>query len=99
VGGGSTSAFDPERTLRLSIKEGNLASRPHFLWKQTMIDELQKSWDVLFPRQTHHRAVPRSFIPVGIRIGLDAAEKLRADPRGLLVTYYSGPSRPFFSVF
>jgi len=30
------------------------------------------------------------FIPVGIRIGLDAAEKLRADPRGLIVTYYSG---------
>ena len=33
------------------------------------------------------------FIPVGIRIGLDAAEKLKADPRGLTVTYYNG-SRP-----
>jgi hypothetical protein len=27
------------------------------------------------------------FIPVGIRIGLDAVEKLKADPRGLTVTY------------
>jgi hypothetical protein len=27
------------------------------------------------------------FIPVGIRIGLDAKEKLHADPRGLAVTY------------
>jgi hypothetical protein len=26
------------------------------------------------------------FIPVGIRIGLDAKEKLKADPRGLTVT-------------
>jgi len=33
------------------------------------------------------------FIPVGIRIGLDAKEKLKADPRGLTVTYYNG-SRP-----
>jgi hypothetical protein len=28
------------------------------------------------------------FISVGIRIGLDAAEKLKADPRGLSVVYY-----------
>jgi formylmethanofuran dehydrogenase subunit E len=34
------------------------------------------------------------FIPVGIRIGLDAAEKLKADPRGLTVTYYSGTRPP-----
>ncbi len=34
------------------------------------------------------------FIPVGIRIGLDAVEKLKADPRGLTVTYYSGAKPP-----
>jgi formylmethanofuran dehydrogenase subunit E len=34
------------------------------------------------------------FIPVGIRIGLDAAEKLKADPRGLTVTYYNGTRPP-----
>jgi formylmethanofuran dehydrogenase subunit E len=34
------------------------------------------------------------FIPVGIRIGLDAMDKLKADPRGLTVTYYSGVKPP-----
>jgi formylmethanofuran dehydrogenase subunit E len=34
------------------------------------------------------------FIPVGIRIGLDAKEKLHADPRGLTVTYYNGIKPP-----
>jgi formylmethanofuran dehydrogenase subunit E len=34
------------------------------------------------------------FIPVGIRIGLDAKEKLRADPRSLTVTYYNGTKPP-----
>jgi formylmethanofuran dehydrogenase subunit E len=34
------------------------------------------------------------FIPVGIRIGLDAADKLKADPRGLSVTYYNGVKPP-----
>jgi formylmethanofuran dehydrogenase subunit E len=35
-----------------------------------------------------------AFIPVGIRIGLDAKEKLKADARGLTVTYYSGEKSP-----
>jgi formylmethanofuran dehydrogenase subunit E len=37
-----------------------------------------------------------AFIPVGIRIGLDAKEQLRADARGLSVTFYNGekPSCP-----
>ena len=35
-----------------------------------------------------------AFIPVGIRIGLDAKERLKADPQGLSVTYYNGESRP-----
>jgi|ERR1700687_1413629 len=34
------------------------------------------------------------FIPVGIRIGLDAVDKLKAGPRGLTVTYYSGAKPP-----
>jgi formylmethanofuran dehydrogenase subunit E len=35
-----------------------------------------------------------AFIPVGIRIGLDAREKLKAEPRGLTVTYYTGEKPP-----
>jgi formylmethanofuran dehydrogenase subunit E len=35
-----------------------------------------------------------AFIPVGIRIGLDAREKLKADPRGLSITFYSGEKPP-----
>jgi formylmethanofuran dehydrogenase subunit E len=35
-----------------------------------------------------------AFIPVGIRIGLDAKERLKADARGLSVTYYSGEKLP-----
>jgi formylmethanofuran dehydrogenase subunit E len=34
------------------------------------------------------------FIPVGIRIGLDAVDKLKAEPRGLIVTYYNGTKPP-----
>jgi formylmethanofuran dehydrogenase subunit E len=34
------------------------------------------------------------FIPVGIRIGLDAVDKLKPDPRGLSVTYYNGVKPP-----
>ncbi len=34
------------------------------------------------------------FIPVGKRIGLDAVDKLQADPRGLTVTYYNGTKPP-----
>jgi len=35
-----------------------------------------------------------SFIPVGIRIGLDALKRLNAEPRGVTVIYYSGPKAP-----
>ncbi|WP_375412789.1 formylmethanofuran dehydrogenase subunit E family protein [uncultured Bradyrhizobium sp.] len=35
-----------------------------------------------------------AFIPVGIRIGLDAKKKLRAEARGLAVTYYNGEKPP-----
>jgi formylmethanofuran dehydrogenase subunit E len=35
-----------------------------------------------------------SFVPVGIRIGLDALKRLDAQPRGVTVVYYSGPKAP-----
>jgi formylmethanofuran dehydrogenase subunit E len=35
-----------------------------------------------------------AFIPVGIRIGLDARERLKADARDLTVTYYNGQRPP-----
>jgi len=35
-----------------------------------------------------------SYIPVGIRIGLDALKRLDAEPRGVTVVYYSGPKSP-----
>ena len=35
-----------------------------------------------------------AFIPVGIRIGLDAQARLKAEPRGLAVTYYNGEKPP-----
>src|SRR5262245_22112318 len=35
-----------------------------------------------------------AFIPIGIRIGLDAKERIKADPRGLSVTYYTGEKAP-----
>jgi formylmethanofuran dehydrogenase subunit E len=34
------------------------------------------------------------FIPVGIRIGLDAVEKLKPGPRELTVTYFNGTKAP-----
>jgi len=35
-----------------------------------------------------------SFIPLGIRIGLDAAGRLKAAPRALAVTYYDSDASP-----
>jgi formylmethanofuran dehydrogenase subunit E len=35
-----------------------------------------------------------AFIPIGIRIGLDAKERLKTGPRGLTVTYYTGEKAP-----
>jgi formylmethanofuran dehydrogenase subunit E len=34
------------------------------------------------------------FIPVGIRIGLDAKERLKAEPRKLSIVYYQGEKAP-----
>jgi formylmethanofuran dehydrogenase subunit E len=35
-----------------------------------------------------------AFIPIGIRIGLDAKERIKVDARGLAVTYYTGEKAP-----
>jgi formylmethanofuran dehydrogenase subunit E len=35
-----------------------------------------------------------AFIPAGIRVGLDALERLKAQPRGVTVTFYSGEKSP-----
>ena len=35
-----------------------------------------------------------AFIPLGIKIGLDAAQTLKAQPRQLSVTYYDNPKSP-----
>ena len=34
------------------------------------------------------------FIPVGIRVGLDALARLKAEPRSVAVTFYSGAKAP-----
>lgn len=34
------------------------------------------------------------LIPIGIRIGLDAQARLKAEPRGLTVTYHTGEKAP-----
>ena len=35
-----------------------------------------------------------AFIPAGIRIGLDALERLKVEPRGVTVTFYTGERSP-----
>jgi formylmethanofuran dehydrogenase subunit E len=35
-----------------------------------------------------------AFIPVGIRIGLDGLQRLKAEPRGVSVVYYTGDKPP-----
>jgi formylmethanofuran dehydrogenase subunit E len=35
-----------------------------------------------------------AFIPAGIRIGLDALDRLKVEPRGVTVTFYSGEKSP-----
>jgi formylmethanofuran dehydrogenase subunit E len=35
-----------------------------------------------------------AFISIGIRIGLDAKERIKTEPRGLTVTYYTGEKAP-----
>jgi hypothetical protein len=53
--------------------------------------ETQEQWIELGARV--HGAFG-AFIPVGIRIGLDAKERLKADPHWLSVVYTSGEKPP-----
>jgi formylmethanofuran dehydrogenase subunit E len=53
--------------------------------------ETKQEWITLGAR-VHGAFGP--FIPVGIRIGLDAVDKLKADPRGIIVIYYNGAKPP-----
>jgi formylmethanofuran dehydrogenase subunit E len=53
--------------------------------------ETKEEWIALGAR-VHGAFGP--FIPVGIRIGLDAMDKLKPGPRDLTVTYYSGTKSP-----
>jgi formylmethanofuran dehydrogenase subunit E len=68
-----------------------LAFLAAFLLPTTAHAETKEEWITLGAR-IHGAFGP--FIPVGIRIGLDAVEKLNADPRGLTVTYYNGTKPP-----
>jgi hypothetical protein len=47
-----------------------------------------------FPRDAISRDKPNIFIPAGIRIGLDAKERLKAEPRKLSILYYQGDKAP-----
>jgi formylmethanofuran dehydrogenase subunit E len=53
--------------------------------------ETQDEWIALGTR-IHGGFGP--FIPMGIRIGLDAKEKLKPDARGLSILFYSGEKSP-----
>jgi formylmethanofuran dehydrogenase subunit E len=55
------------------------------------VAETKEEWIALGAR-IHGAFGP--FIPVGIRIGLDAVEKLKPGPRELEVTYYNGTKPP-----
>jgi formylmethanofuran dehydrogenase subunit E len=61
------------------------------LFSPTAHAETRDEWVTLGAR-IHGAFGP--FIPVGIRIGLDAADRLKADPRGLTVIYYNGTRPP-----
>jgi formylmethanofuran dehydrogenase subunit E len=69
------------------------AARSHLVcaWPVARRSETPEQWIELGARV--HGAFG-AFIPVGIRIGLDAKERLKADARGLSVTYYNGEKPP-----
>lgn len=55
------------------------------------VAETKEEWIALGAR-IHGAFGP--FIPVGIRIGQDAVDKLHAGPRDLIVTYFNGAQPP-----
>jgi formylmethanofuran dehydrogenase subunit E len=61
------------------------------MWPASGRAETKDEWIALGAR-IHGAFGP--LIPVGIRIGLDAVEKLKPEPRGLSVLYYTGAKAP-----
>ena len=60
-----------------------------FLIPATVHAETREEWITLGAR-IHGAFGP--FIPVGLRIGLDAASRHKAEPRGLTITYFAHAS-------
>jgi len=80
------------RLLEISLKSSTLlAAAVLLLGLSPARSETPEQWIELGARV--HGAFG-AFIPVGIRIGLDAKERLKADARGLSVTYYNGEKPP-----
>jgi formylmethanofuran dehydrogenase subunit E len=80
------------RLLEISLKTSTLLAVAVLLLGLSLArSETREQWIELGARV--HGAFG-AFIPVGIRIGLDAKERLKADPRGLSVTYYNGEKPP-----
>jgi hypothetical protein len=60
-------------------------------WSSLAHAETPEEWIALGPRV--HGAFG-SFIPLGIKIGLDAVERFKAQPRELIVLYFDGDASP-----
>ena len=60
-------------------------------WATPLRAETEAEWIALGTR-IHGGFGP--FIPMGIRIGLDAKEKLKSEARGLTLLYYTGERSP-----
>jgi formylmethanofuran dehydrogenase subunit E len=74
------------------VKSTRLTLLALFLWVPISAKaETKDEWIALGTR-IHGGFGP--FLPVGIRIGLDAVDKLKPGPRDLVVTYYNGAKPP-----
>ena len=79
--------FKPGRKMKAAIA----AVLALALWQGTANAETPEEWVQL---GTRVHGFFGGFVPAGIRIGLDARERLKADPRGLIVVYYQGVKAP-----
>jgi formylmethanofuran dehydrogenase subunit E len=79
-----------EQTMRLLLTVLALVAFDHSLAAQARA-ETPEEWVQLGARV--HGGFG-SFLPVGIRIGLDALERLNAKPREVTVTYYDSDKAP-----
>jgi len=73
------------------IKFGHIVLSAAVLWPIAVNAETPDEWIALGARV--HGAFG-SFIPLGIKIGLDAAERLHSKPRELSVLYYDSDASP-----